>query len=122
MHPARPRQCQQALSLDPSVYRRLFHRGLRIDGSHESGGRGDQWSLLQIDPLSDPRWDRWLDGREDASFFHTSHWLSLLRQCYGYAPFSIVAAKGEEWQGGIPCADVKSAWTGRRGISLPFTD
>ena len=80
-------------------------------------------SVYIVDPLADPRWDTLLRQHPRASVFHTRGWLSALRGTYGYNPvvFS-TSAPGGPLENGLLCCDVRSCITGRRLVSLPFSD
>lgn len=75
-----------------------------------------------LDPLTDSRWDEKLLAHDDATVFHTAAWARVLSDSYGYSCCYL----GEEAVGGfsflLPLMDVRSLLTGKRGISLPFTD
>lgn len=76
-----------------------------------------------LDPLSDPRWERFLQRHPQASLFHSTAWLRALAQTYGYEPLAYTtAAPGVELRNGIVMCRVKSFLTGRRLVSLPFSD
>lgn len=76
-----------------------------------------------FDPLTDPRWSRFLERRPDASVFHSVPWLEALRKTYGYQPIGYSSARpGEELQDGIAACLVESWLTGRRLVSMPFSD
>src|SRR6266516_2076726 len=80
-------------------------------------------TICRIDPLSDPRWNALLETHRDASIFHTSSWLEALRRSYGYEPVVYaVTGPGGELVSGVPFCLVKSHLTGRRLVSLPFSD
>src|SRR5689334_15098324 len=80
-------------------------------------------SVRAIDPREDARWPAFLDRHAHASVFHTPAWLEALRRTYGYQPAAFVtAAPGEELTNGLVFCRVKSWLTGRRIISLPFSD
>ena len=80
-------------------------------------------NVLQIDPVQDPRWTEFLDRHPRASVFHSPGWLEALRSTYGYEPFALTtAAKGQDLNNGLVFCQVKSWLTGRRTISLPFSD
>ncbi len=79
-------------------------------------------SLLFVDPTTDPRWDRALDDCPDATFFHSGSWARVLKQTYGHEPIYLALAKGREFLPVLPLMEVRSAFTGRRGVSLPFSD
>ncbi len=76
-----------------------------------------------VDPLADPRWDALLLQHRRASVFHTRAWLSALHNTYGYTPiaFSTSAPSGPLGNGLLFC-EVKSCITGRRLVSLAFSD
>ena len=38
--------------------------------------------LLEIDPLADPRWAKFLDEHPGSSVFHSAEWLSALKSTY----------------------------------------
>jgi len=75
-----------------------------------------------IDPISYAGWDDMLLKTPGASFFHSSHWTRVLNQSYGYKPLYFSEIKGNRLITLIPVMEVRSVLTGRRGVSLPFTD
>jgi hypothetical protein len=76
-----------------------------------------------LDPLTDPRWPVFLERNADASIFHTPGWLEALRRTYSYEPVVYTTCPpGEELTNGIPFCRVESWVTGRRFVSLPFSD
>jgi hypothetical protein len=68
------------------------------------------------------QWDSLLSGRDDSSIFHLSNWGKVLSSTYRYRPVNFVARCDGQVTGLIPCMEVDSMLTGRRGVSLPFTD
>ena len=76
-----------------------------------------------LDPLRDPRWPRFLNRHPYASVFHSVAWLQALRRTYGHEPIVYTtSAPGQELTNGIPFCQTKSRLTGKRLISLPFSD
>lgn len=76
-----------------------------------------------IDPCCDSRWARFLHGHPRASIFHSVDWLEALRLTYGYKPVVYTtSAPGEELTNGVVFCRVDSLLTGRRLVSLPFSD
>src|SRR3990172_2341885 len=75
-----------------------------------------------IDPTQYPNWDELLLSAPGSSFFHTSAWAKVLRDSYNYKPlyFAIVDTGGIRAL--IPDMEVNSFLTGKRGVSLPFSD
>ncbi|MHB8652848.1 MAG: lipid II:glycine glycyltransferase FemX [Terriglobia bacterium] len=64
-----------------------------------------------------------LQWHPSASVFHTTGWLRALQRTYGYEPIVYTtAAPGEELKNGIAFCRIQSWLTGRRMVSLPFSD
>jgi Acetyltransferase (GNAT) domain len=79
-------------------------------------------SVRRVDPLGDPGWDGLLAASGAASFFHGAPWARVLRDSYGFSPVYFVAGDSSRMQCLLPVMEVDSRLTGRRGVSLPFTD
>jgi hypothetical protein len=78
--------------------------------------------LLIVNPLDFPRWDESLCALPDHSFFHTSSWAETLHRSYGYRTVYFTLWEGSVLSALLPCMDIDSVLTGKRGVSLPFTD
>jgi len=78
--------------------------------------------IARIDPGSDRRWQTFVENRPDAGIFHTSAWLEALRQTYGYEPVIYAATDRNGLVNGVPFCLIHSRLTGRRLVSLPFSD
>ncbi len=77
----------------------------------------------QIDPLKDPRWGEFVERHPRASVFHSVGWLEALHRTYGYVPVGFTtSAPGGNLQNGLVFCEVESWLTGRRLVSLPFSD
>jgi len=46
----------------------------------------------------------------------------VLRETYGHVPLYAARFAGGQLEGLLPLMEVSSPFTGRRGVSLPFTD
>ena len=79
-------------------------------------------SLQIIDPTQYDGWDDLILSYPDYSFFHSSAWARVLSESYGYTPKYFVLINKCELLALIPVMEVNSFLTGRRGVSLPFTD
>jgi CelD/BcsL family acetyltransferase involved in cellulose biosynthesis len=75
-----------------------------------------------IDPIADPRWLTFVEGNPTAEIFHHPLWLELLRSQYGYELQARCVADGGGIEAGVPIARIDSRLTGRRLVSLPFSD
>jgi hypothetical protein len=80
-------------------------------------------SVYQIDPTKDARWAELVERHPRSSVFHTVGWLEALRRTYRYEPvvFTTSPPTGELKNGLVFCR-VNSWLTGRRLVSLPFSD
>lgn len=54
------------------------------DGSRESDLPGKQ--VYELDPLSDMRWETFVNSHPKSSVFHSRPWLEALQISYGYTP------------------------------------
>jgi len=80
-------------------------------------------ALYEVDPLRDERWMSFVQRHPKATVFHTRQWLDALRRSYHYEPVVFTdAAPGEPLVNGVLFCRVKSWITGRRLVSLPFSD
>jgi CelD/BcsL family acetyltransferase involved in cellulose biosynthesis len=75
-----------------------------------------------VNPLDDPSWDAKIAHMRGASFFYSRDWARVLHESYGFRPSYFVQATDGRLRGLLPMMEVDSWLTGRRGISLPFTD
>lgn len=79
--------------------------------------------ILEItDPTSYQGWDELILNSSKYSIFHSSAWCKVLRDSYNYRPLYFVAREDDRFQTVIPFMEVNSRLTGKRGVSLPFTD
>ena len=79
-------------------------------------------SIDIINPIDYPGWDDLILSHPEGSFFHSSVWAKVLHDSYGYTPiyFTVLGENGIKAL--IPMMEVNSLLTGKRGVSLPFTD
>ena len=79
--------------------------------------------IHQIDPTKDARWTAFVERHPRASIFHTQGWLQALRHTYGYETVAFTTSPPTgELQNGLVFCHVDSWLTGRRLVSLPFSD
>lgn len=80
-------------------------------------------TLYCLDPLIDSRWDDLVETHPSSSVFHRKEWLKTLADTYAYQPFVLTStAPGMKLSDGIAFCEVKSWVTGKRLVSLPFSD
>jgi hypothetical protein len=74
------------------------------------------------DPVCNPGWDHLIALHRDAGCFHTSAWAKVLHKTYNHHPFYLRFSRGRRLAALVPMMEVRSAFTGRRGVCLPFSD
>jgi len=102
-------------------------RGLSEAGPGSWGIAGERMntakgSAQRLNPLEKPGWDKMVMSHPEASFFHSASWAEVLRDTYNHSPCYFCAMMGERLSAALPVMEVNSRLTGRRGVSLPFTD
>lgn len=75
-----------------------------------------------IDPLSGDCWDREVMPLQQHTVFHRSAWARVLAETYGHQPHYLRVFISERKAALVPLMEVNSPFTGRRGVSLPFSD
>jgi len=75
-----------------------------------------------VNPLHIPNWDAIVLATGKASFFHSSAWARVLHESYGYKPVYFASFENGKLASLMPFMEVNSWLTGKRGVSLPFTD
>jgi predicted N-acyltransferase len=75
-----------------------------------------------LNPIEHPNWDDLLLTTDRATFFHTTAWARVLSESYGYKPLYFAIIDNGKLAGLIPVMEIDSFLTGKRGVSLPFTD
>lgn len=75
-----------------------------------------------INPLQRRDWDSLVDGFPASTVFHGTGWARVLNETYGHVPMYFCRFDGKRLAETLPFMEVFSRWTGRRGVSLPFTD
>lgn len=75
-----------------------------------------------FNPLQDARWDAFVAAHPRASVFHSRAWLTALQQTYGFQPLLLADADDAAIRQAVVFCQVRSALTGNRMVSLPFSD
>jgi hypothetical protein len=79
-------------------------------------------NLQIINPITYPGWDDLIRSNPESSFFHSSSWARVLAESYNYKPLYFAAIDNNKLLALISLMEIKSILTGKRGVSLPFTD
>lgn len=82
-------------------------------------GMNREWKV--VNPMEYPGWDDIMAAHPYFSYFLTTSWARVLSEAYRYHPQYFVPSNGKH-EVVIPFMEIRSLLTGRRGVSLPFTD
>lgn len=72
-------------------------------------------------PMTDTGWDEPFRLQPGYSFFHSPSWAKVLAATYDFKPLYFTA-RADGSSGALPVMEIRSAITGKRGVSLPFSD
>jgi hypothetical protein len=75
-----------------------------------------------LDPLCDSNWDRLAISHPDSNFFHSTAWAKVLCKTYGHKPIYFHFSRSGKLVALVPIMEVRSPFTGGRGVCLPFSD
>jgi Acetyltransferase (GNAT) domain len=79
--------------------------------------------VYRIDPLTDTRWSALVERHLSGSVFHSTNWLGALRAVYDYDILALTTCPPSvPLSNGIVFCRIKSWLTGKRLVSLPFSD
>ena len=78
--------------------------------------------LTLRDTAAAARWDAFVLGCPQATFFHRAGWQRVLHQVFGHATHFLYAERDGCIEGVLPLAQVKSLLFGHALVSLPFAD
>jgi lipid II:glycine glycyltransferase (peptidoglycan interpeptide bridge formation enzyme) len=78
--------------------------------------------LKIVNPINLPYWDEQVINFPDYSFFHSSAWLKVLVDTYGYKPEFFILENEGKISSIMPLVLINSIITGRRAVALPFSD
>lgn len=79
--------------------------------------------IFEVNPLRDRRWNSFVEHHPHSSVFHRSEWLRALELAYGYEPVAISSCSPDSLlTNALVFCRVRSALTGNRLVSLPFSD
>jgi hypothetical protein len=107
----------------PIGYHSTGRVGTASNSAFASSSQIKAVSIHTLNPLSDNRWDALVARHPKASVFHQRGWLEALARTYGYEPIVFTTSSPTaELENGLVFCRVNSWLTGRRLVSLPFSD
>src|ERR1035437_9919012 len=74
----------------------------------------------ELQPADFSRWDEFIAGCSEATFFHRAGWKTVIERAFGHRTFFLYAEVGGRIEGVLPLAEVKSLLFGHTLVSLPF--
>ena len=95
----------------------IFIEGDDVGDSASSGTVSET-----IDPLVGSSWDRLTLSHPESTIFHSAAWAKVLSKTYGHKPVYLQFYRCRKLIALVPLMEIVSPLTGRRGISLPFSD
>ncbi len=93
-----------------------------MGGAATGAGSARAKELVEVNPLEHAGWDALVAGHFGGTFFHGGAWARVLTETYGHCPVYVGRFADGQLAELLPVMEVYSFWTGRRGVSLPFTD
>jgi CelD/BcsL family acetyltransferase involved in cellulose biosynthesis len=95
---------------------------LNVSRPAQASAEGQNAEAMTVDALGCAEWDAMVAAHPQSTIFHSGGWARVLRDTYGHRPFFMAHCEGQRLAGLLPVMEVSSWLTGRRGVSLPFTD
>ena len=74
----------------------------------------------ELQPADFPRWDEFVAGCSEATFFHRAGWKTVIERAFGHRTYFLYAEAGGRIEGVLPLAEVESLLFGHTLVSLPF--
>ena len=95
----------------------------RVDHGIEHISASAVKSGLSIEAnLCETEWDEAIRSHSEATVFHTTAWARVLAKTYGHRFIPFRLSNDRSTVALIPMMGISSAFTGRRGIGMPFSD
>ncbi len=76
--------------------------------------------ICKIQKDYDPRWDPFVLGQADGTFFHLWRWKEVVQNSFNYEPFYLAAEEDGAIQGVLPLFLVNSYLFGRSMVAMPL--
>src|ERR1700704_4757457 len=76
--------------------------------------------VRELQPAEFSRWDEFVSGCGEATFFHRAGWKTVIERAFGHRTKFLYAEAGGRIEGVLPFAEVRSILFGHALVSLPF--
>src|SRR5919109_3101777 len=83
---------------------------------------GQSFEMHVLDPLRGPAWDHDIASHRDRTCFHSTAWARVLYDTYKHQPLYLQFFHRGRLAALLPLIEIRSPFTGRRGVCLPFSD
>jgi len=77
-------------------------------------------TLASSDRSEATRWDAFVNGHRDATFFHLAAWQQVIEEVFRHRTYYLYAQRAGRVEGVLPLAHVRSFLFGNALVSLPF--
>jgi len=97
--------------------------GRTSDAAPDSYGQadaGEPCSVTTLKSIGPARWDEYVRGHPEGSFFHLDGWREAVKASFGHRDDYLVARRGDRIVGVLPMFLVKSMASGRMLVSVPY--
>ena len=91
-----------------------------VQAKHAAGQSASAPVLRLLEKADYARWDAFVDGCSDATFFHKAGWQSIIERTYGHKTWFYYVEQDGRILGVLPLAQIKSRLFGHSLGSLPF--
>lgn len=86
----------------------------------EALSKGAAPRIRELEASGAERWDAFVSGCSEATFFHRAGWKTVIERAFGHRTYFLYAEAGGRIEGVLPLAEVKSLLFGHTLASLPF--
>ncbi len=76
--------------------------------------------IRRLQPIDAPRWDAFVAGCPEATFFHRAGWQQVLERAFGHDTYYMYAESDGRIEGILPLGHLRSRLFGNALVSLPF--
>jgi CelD/BcsL family acetyltransferase involved in cellulose biosynthesis len=100
----------------------LCERAKDFEGRRGRGSSASTLEVIALDSLFNSKWDSIAVSHAGSSLFHRTAWGKVVCTTYGHRPFYLDFRRNGESVALVPMIEVVSSITGKRGVSIPFSD
>src|SRR4029434_5507934 len=91
-----------------------------VTGQLAQAAADDSVCVRELGSADFVRWDSFVAGCEDATFFHRAGWKTVIAQALWHRTYFLYAEAGGRIEGVLPLGEINSLLFGHTLVSLPF--